>query len=104
MALGRKTGGRQKGTPNKSVAELERKLRLLGCDPIEGMALIAVNPDNNIDLRAKMYAELAAYLVPKRKAIEHGGDPDNPIRHEHGLSPEARAHIEEVTAALRVMR
>jgi hypothetical protein len=100
MALGRKTGGRQKGTPNRSVAELERKLRLLGCDPIEGMALIAVNPENNIELRAKMFSELAGYLVPKRKALEHSNDPDNPIT-QHGLTPEAESFIAETVALLR---
>ena len=35
------------------------------------MARIAIDPDNSIDLRAKMYAELAQYVAPKRKAVEH---------------------------------
>ena len=27
-----------------------------------------------IDVRAKLYSELAQYIAPKRKAIEHTGD------------------------------
>ena len=38
MALGFKTGGRTKGTPNRRTAEVSEKLEALGCDPIEGMA------------------------------------------------------------------
>lgn len=36
-----KTGGRQKGTPNKRTQEIQEKLEKLGCDPIEGLARIA---------------------------------------------------------------
>lgn len=32
------------------------------------------------ELRGKMYAELAAYISPKRKAIEHTGPNDGPIQ------------------------
>ncbi len=43
---------------------------------MRGMAEIAANKDHPIELRAKMYAELAHYVYPKRKAIHmcHGGD------------------------------
>lgn len=37
-----KTGGRQKGTPNKATKEVIAKLEEMGCDPIEGMARIAM--------------------------------------------------------------
>lgn len=42
MAKGRKTGGRQAGTPNKATQEVIDKLQGLGCDPVEGMARIAM--------------------------------------------------------------
>jgi hypothetical protein len=35
--------GRKKGTPNKSVQSIQEKLDRIGCDPFEGMAIIAVN-------------------------------------------------------------
>lgn len=70
MAFGRKTGGRKAGTLNKRTTELSERLESLGCDPIEGMAQIAMNGSNPPELRGRMYAELAGYLFPKRKATE----------------------------------
>jgi len=71
MALGRKTGGRVAGTPNKRTAEVMERLEALGCDPIEGMARIAMDEANPPELRGRMFAELAQYVAPKRKAVEH---------------------------------
>ncbi len=90
MAKGKKTGGRKKGTPNKATADIEAKLTALGCDPIEGLARIAngepikcgittlagyqeveVRPTLAQQLKAR--AELAEYVAPKRKAVEHSG-------------------------------
>ncbi len=70
MALGRKTGGRQKGTPNKRTAEIAELLSALNCNPIEGMVQIAMDQSNPAELRGRMFAELAGYLFPKRKATE----------------------------------
>lgn len=118
---------RQVGTPNKRTQETAEKLARLGCDPITGMAHIAMNklpcgvcrgelktryklaegvhtPECrqtlgpcgpctcegvgtricqscygsgweacSPELRGKMYAEIAQYVLPKRKAIEHSG-------------------------------
>ena len=69
-----KTGGRQAGTPNRATADVIAKLEALGCDPIEGMARIAMDEGNSPELRGKMYAELACYIAPKRKAIDHSSD------------------------------
>jgi hypothetical protein len=71
MALGRKTGGRTAGTPNKRTVEVAERLTALGCDPIEGMARLAMDESNSADLRGRMFSELAQYVAPKRKAIEH---------------------------------
>ena len=70
MAVGRKTGGRIKGTPNKKTEELAQRLAEIGCDPVEGMAIIAMDDANPPELRGRMYAELAQYLYPKRRATE----------------------------------
>jgi hypothetical protein len=70
MALGFKTGGRVKGTPNRRTVEVIEKLESLGCDPIEGMAKLAMDPSNAPELRGRMFAELAQYIAPKRKALE----------------------------------
>jgi hypothetical protein len=50
------------------------QLAALGCDPIEGMAKIAMDAANPPELRGKMFAELAGYVAPKRKAIDHSSD------------------------------
>ena len=73
IALGRKTGGRTAGTPNKRTLNVMERLDELGCDPIEGMAKIALDPQNPVELRARMFSDLAQYVAPKRRAIDHSG-------------------------------
>ncbi len=75
MAAGRRIGGRQKGTPNKATADIAARLEALGCDPIAGMARLALDEANSPELRGKMFSELAQYVAPKRKAIEHSAEP-----------------------------
>ena len=71
---GERRGGRTKGTPNKRTAEVQAKLDELGCDPIQGMAQIALDESNPKELRAQMYKELAQYIAPKRRATEISGE------------------------------
>jgi hypothetical protein len=59
---------------NKRTRDVVDKLAALGCDPIAGMARIAMNKKNPVALRARMFAELARYVAPKRKAVEHSAD------------------------------
>ena len=70
MALGHKTGGRTRGTPNKRTQEAAQILEELGCNPIRGMAEIAVSASNPSELRARMFMELAHYVYPKRKTVD----------------------------------
>ena len=79
---GERRGGRQKGTPNKKTLDVANCLQALGCDPIKGMALIAMDEGNTPELRGKMFSELAQYIAPKRKAVEHSTDPDAPMQLE----------------------
>jgi hypothetical protein len=69
-----KTGGRQPGTPNRITKEARVRLEELGCDPIESMVRIANDPHVSPELRGKMFAELAGYIHPKRRAVEHTDD------------------------------
>lgn len=87
MALGRKTGGRIRGTPNRRTQDIQSLLSRLGCDPIEGMARIAMDPLNPIEVRAKMYAELAGYIAPKRKAVQVDGDGSSRVIFNIGIAP-----------------
>lgn len=94
--LWHKTGGRKAGTPNRRTADIEEKLAALGCDPIEGMAKIAIDETRDISLRAQMFKELAQYVAPKRKAVEVSGSDGGAIKLEY--SDEAR--IRALTAFL----
>jgi len=76
---GKKTGGRTKGTPNRVTRQAAEILQELNCDPIKGMALIATNKKHAPELRGRMYAELAGYVHPKRKAIEVTGPSGKPL-------------------------
>src|SRR5436190_19967770 len=79
MATGMKTGGRVAGTPNRKTNEVAVLLESLNCNPIEGMVQIAQNPEASLELRGKMFSELAHYMFPKRKAVEYGS-PDDFVR------------------------
>ena len=83
---GERRGGRQKGTPNKKTAAVTETLEHLGCDPIAGMARIAMDETVELGIRAQMFKELAQYVAPKRKAIEVMGEDGGPIKGEFTLT------------------
>ena len=64
------------GTPNKKTHELAEKLENLGCDPIEGLARIALAAETAPELKVRCYAELAQYVHAKRKAVDLGSGKD----------------------------
>jgi len=74
---GRKTGGRTKGTPNRSTQDAVEKLERLNCDPIEGMARLAMDPANSPELRGRMLSELAQYCHAKRRSLDVQADVDS---------------------------
>ena len=65
---GNKTGGRQKGTPNKRTADLLE--RLGNYNPLD--ALLAISQDENtpIEIQVKINLDLMNYVYPKRKSVE----------------------------------
>ena len=87
MALGFKTGGRKAGTPNRRTAEVATRLEELGCDPIQGMARIAMDDASPLELRGRMYAELAQYVAPKRKALDLGAHEGQKVEIRIGIPP-----------------
>ena len=48
MALGRKTGGRKKGTLNKSTLEFKERLKALNCDPQEFLAKVLTGEERSL--------------------------------------------------------
>ena len=76
---GNKTGGRKKGTPNKNSVSARELLDRLGCNPLEGLAEIAADESNPIEIRTRAYSELAQYVSPKLRAMELTGGGGGPI-------------------------
>jgi len=65
---GKKTGGRKKGTPNKSTLNLQERLDTLGFDAVDWLVagLGSMPPFQQVDALLK----LMEFLYPKRKAIQ----------------------------------
>jgi hypothetical protein len=69
MALGYKTGGRQKGTRNRASVAREREIAASGLTPLE--FLLSVMRDESNDLAARMDAagKCAPYIHPKLASV-----------------------------------
>ena len=97
MAIGVKTGGRTKGTVNKTTAELREKFSLLLDNNFDKL-------QSDIDLlepkdRIKTILELAKFVVPTLRAIELSTENENGINPVvinlgNGISPEEIRHIQ----------
>lgn len=81
---GGRLGGRKKGTPNKESKVLIDRIKEKYPDycPIEAMCIIAQDPINEVNIRLTANKEVAQYIYPKLKSIDHnhGGQADNPIK------------------------
>jgi hypothetical protein len=95
MALGRKTGGRTAGTPNRRTQDLAARLEALGVDPVLGLAQIAQDATAPIELRARVQCELMAYLYPKRRALDVNGQAQQPISINIGIPQHNEALVED---------
>jgi hypothetical protein len=84
--------------PNKGTLAVAERLEAIDCDPIEGMASIAMDINTPIEIRSKLYSELAQYIAPKRKAIEHTGDP-RAIAFDLGRSGRSHRTIRSVSVS-----
>ena len=65
--------GRPKGSKNYKTIAFEERLESLGCDPVKVLATICNNENEETNLRLNAAKELASFVYPKRKAVEHSG-------------------------------
>jgi hypothetical protein len=73
-------GGRPKGRPDKRNLRVAERAADLGCDPIEFLCFVVLAdveklkelPD--LDQRIIAAKELASYIAPKLKSVEHTGE------------------------------
>lgn len=72
MAKGAKTGGRKKGTPNKTTASVKAAIAA-AFDEVGGSAyLVRIAEENPV-----AFCTLIGKLLP----LQHTGDEDQPIKH-----------------------
>ena len=71
---GQKTGGRQKGTPNRASAEKAAEIAATGETPLEYMTRVYRDESVDKERRDRMASAAAPYIHPKLQAINHSGD------------------------------
>lgn len=70
-------GGRVKGTPNKDTTKVLEIIEREKCDPIEFLCWVVnanvakLKEAPELEQRIAAAKELASYIYPKRKAVEH---------------------------------
>ena len=65
-----KTGGRVKGTRNRTTSELQEKLAALNCDPIEELVKIARDPKTETGTKASIFSQLMRHTSPIPKPVD----------------------------------
>lgn len=85
--------GRQKGTPNKHASSFRAALRdyceQIGADPHYFLADVVADEQADFGLRVSAAKELAQYIEPKLKAVEHSGEMQHEVKmlvHRYGKS------------------
>jgi hypothetical protein len=92
-----KTGGRQKGTPNKRTVERRRALeaiRASGKDPLTFFGDLLRNEAAPLDLRFAAAKELAPYVHPRLSSVEArtgGQSHENRLAAAHALLADMEA-------------
>lgn len=79
MALGRKTGGRTKGVPNKATAEKAAAVAASGLTPLEYMLAVMRDHEQPAEARLDAAKNAAPYVHPRLAAVEHTGKVMLPI-------------------------
>lgn len=83
MATGKKTGGRKKGTPNKTTeARVAKAAEIVasGLTPLEFMLGVMRDPNATPGERMDAAKSAAPYVHPKLAAIEHTGKDGGPMQ------------------------
>ena len=79
MAIGKKTGGRRKGTPNKATAKRESEIAKSGITPLEYMLKVMRDSKADAGRRDDMAKAAAPYVHPKLANMQHTGRNGGPI-------------------------
>jgi hypothetical protein len=87
MARGHKTGGRRKGSLNKSTEAMQQRFASQQSDdatPLDFLISAYRDPGVPIALRIHAAAKAAPFLHRALKSVEHSGEGSGPVRIEIG--------------------
>ena len=70
MALGRKTGGRAKGTPNKATAAIAAAVAETGLTPLQFLTKVYRNPKLDMALRTNAAKAAAPYVHASLSSVD----------------------------------
>ena len=84
-----KTGGRERGTPNRSTAALQEKLAALGCDPTEELVKIAREPRTETGMKVTIFSLFMRHTNPIPKPVADSSQ-------NLGIGDESAPTVEEV--------
>lgn len=74
-----KTGGRQKGTPNRATAAKAAEVAASGLTPLDYMLAVMRDENNDQAIRLDAANKAAPYIHPKLASIEHTGEDGGPL-------------------------
>jgi hypothetical protein len=80
MAVGQKTGGRRKGTPNKATAAKVEEIAASGLTPLDHMLTVMRDKSADPQRRDVMARSAAPYVHPKLASVEVGGEDGGPVQ------------------------
>ena len=79
MAAGVKTGGRQKGTPNRATVAKAEEIAASGLTPLDFMLKLLRDEAQPTDLRLDAAKSAAPYVHPKRAPVNSDGEDSSGI-------------------------
>jgi hypothetical protein len=79
MALGRKTGGRKRGSRNKRARELIERVEATGITPLEYMLSVLRDETAPPERRDEMAKAAAPFVHPRLQTTKVQGDKDYPL-------------------------
>src|SRR5215472_6330405 len=85
MALGRKTGGRQKGTRNRATSEARAAAEATGILPLDYMLSVMRDTDAEPKRRDAMAMAAAPFLHPKVSPVEAAKTEQPSLAEKHGI-------------------
>lgn len=71
MALGKKTGGRGRGTPNRASAAKAAEIAASGLTPLDFMLSVLRNESSGHEVRMDAAKAAAPYVHARLAAVEH---------------------------------